>query len=156
MKRRHSEKGMALVITLMMLAIVTFMAVVFLSLSRRERTNVKLVEDQATARSMADVALDRAKADMVGTMNNAVEAFLGTATNNPQFGVPTNQQHVAVANRAVQRGLLQYDLRTSKNFFNPKGFRRQDGSKAIHGAGSPGADRADSAQRAKQIRVRRL
>ena len=30
---------------------------------------------------------------------------------------------------AVQRGLYQYDLRTSKNFFNPRGFRKQEGSK---------------------------
>ena len=36
MNRRHSEKGMALVITLLMLAVVTFMAVVFLALSRSQ------------------------------------------------------------------------------------------------------------------------
>src|SRR3954468_12381705 len=126
--KRHSEKGMALVITLMMLAIVTFMAVVFLSLSRRERTNVTIAEEQRTARYMADAALERAKADMTATMNNAVEGFLGQATNAPRFGKAVDQQHVAIVNGAVQRGLFAYDLRTSKNFINPNGFKPSDGA----------------------------
>ncbi|HEY6226639.1 MAG TPA: pilus assembly PilX N-terminal domain-containing protein, partial [Verrucomicrobiae bacterium] len=126
--KRHSEKGMALVITLMMLAIVTFMAVVFLSLSRRERANVKISEEQATARLMADAGLERAKADMLAQMNNKVEDFLGQATNAPIYGKAIDQQHVATANGAVQRGLFAYDLRTSRNFVNPNGFKRADGA----------------------------
>jgi hypothetical protein len=124
--KRHSEKGMALVITLMMLAIVTFMAVVFLSLSRRERGNVKISEDQATARSMADAALERSKADLTAGMANALENYL--ALTDPRFGPTNAQKHIAIANRAVQNALLSYDLRASKNFFNPAGFRKTDGS----------------------------
>src|SRR3954470_2225407 len=128
MKRRHSEKGMALVITLMMLAIVTFMAVVFLSLSRRERSNVKIIEEQTTARLMADAAQERAKADMIGHMNNVAEQFMAQAANAPQYGKAADQQHVAAANGAVQRALFAYDLRVSKNFINQSGFRKQDGA----------------------------
>jgi hypothetical protein len=62
------ERGIALVITLVMLAIVTVMAIVFLGVSRRERASVKLVEDIATANMMADAAGERAKAEAIAKM----------------------------------------------------------------------------------------
>ncbi len=62
------ERGIALVITLVMLAIVTVMAIVFLGVSRRERASVKVVEDIATANMMADAAAERAKAEAIAKM----------------------------------------------------------------------------------------
>jgi hypothetical protein len=56
------------VITLVMLAIVTVMAIIFLSLSRRERASVKVSEDIATANMAADAALQRAKAQAIARM----------------------------------------------------------------------------------------
>jgi hypothetical protein len=56
------------VITLVMLAIVTVMAIVFLGVSRRERASVKMVEDIATANMMADAAAERAKAEAIAKM----------------------------------------------------------------------------------------
>jgi hypothetical protein len=64
----RSEKGIALVITLVMLAIVTVMAIIFLGLSRRERASVKVDEDISTARYMADAASERAKAEALAKM----------------------------------------------------------------------------------------
>lgn len=64
----RSENGIALVITLIMLAIVTVMAIIFLSLSRRERASVKVSEDIATANMAADAALERAKAQAIAQM----------------------------------------------------------------------------------------
>lgn len=64
----HRQRGIALVITLVMLAIVTVTAIVFLGLARRERASVKVVEDLTTASLMSDVGLARAQAQAVATM----------------------------------------------------------------------------------------
>jgi hypothetical protein len=66
--KRHSIRGVALVITLVMLAVVTLMAVTFLAVSRRERSAVTVTEEQTTARLMADAALARAQAEVVAKM----------------------------------------------------------------------------------------
>lgn len=58
------ERGVALVITLIMLALVTFMAVVFLAISRRERASVTVTGDILNARMMADAALARAQSEI--------------------------------------------------------------------------------------------
>ncbi|MBM3879354.1 MAG: hypothetical protein FJ387_06495 [Verrucomicrobia bacterium] len=64
----RSQRGVALIITLLMLAVVTFMAVTFLAVSRRERLSVSVTEEQSTSRLMADAALARAQAEVVGQM----------------------------------------------------------------------------------------
>ncbi len=61
---RFSQRGVALVTTLIMLSVVTFMAVFFLTVSRRERSSVTVSADYTDARYMADMALERAKADV--------------------------------------------------------------------------------------------
>jgi hypothetical protein len=63
-----SRRGVALVITLVMLAVVTFMAITFLAISRRERAAVTVTEDQGQARQMTDAALARAQAQIVSSM----------------------------------------------------------------------------------------
>lgn len=63
--KRQRQRGVALVITLVMLSVVTLMAVTFLAISRRERASVAVANDQNTARLMADTALARAQADVV-------------------------------------------------------------------------------------------
>ena len=66
-----SEQGIALVITLVMLAVVTVMAIVFLAVTRRERSSVKLAEETAIAKDLADAAMERAKAEAIGGMNTS-------------------------------------------------------------------------------------
>jgi hypothetical protein len=63
--RRSSQQGVALVITLIMLSVVTVMAVIFLGVSRRERAAVSVTTDFTTARLMADAALARAQGELV-------------------------------------------------------------------------------------------
>jgi hypothetical protein len=63
--RRSQQQGVALVITLIMLSVVTVMAIIFLGVSRRERAAVSVTTDFTTARLMADSALARAKGQMV-------------------------------------------------------------------------------------------
>ena len=49
--------GVALVVTLLMLSVITFMAVAFLAVSRRERASVAGTLNQVDAQAMADAAL---------------------------------------------------------------------------------------------------
>ena len=81
------RQGIALVITLIMLAVVTVMAVIFLGISRRERTAVSVTVDLTTARLMADQALARAQAQLVGRI--AAESNLFAY----DFQVSTNFQN---------------------------------------------------------------
>ncbi|MCP5521088.1 MAG: hypothetical protein H7A46_06025 [Verrucomicrobiales bacterium] len=64
----QSQRGVALVITLVMLSVVTLMAITFLAVSRRERKAVEVAGYQTTAKLQADSALARAQADLVSRM----------------------------------------------------------------------------------------
>ncbi len=80
----QSPRGVALIVTLIMLAVITFMATTFLVLSRRERNSVSTNTDQTTARFTADTALERAKVQLL--------AGIIASTNDQNFDlmVPTN------------------------------------------------------------------
>src|SRR5512140_2013867 len=87
--KRNSERGVALVITLVMLALVTMMAVVFLGVSRRERASVMATGDIAASRLMADAAVARAEAELASRMmttTNLLNFDLIVSTNyyNPK------------------------------------------------------------------------
>lgn len=60
---RSQQSGVALVITLLMLSLITFLAVSFLSLSRRERASVTVNAEQTDAQLAVDSALARAQAE---------------------------------------------------------------------------------------------
>jgi hypothetical protein len=61
----RSRRGVALIITLILLSVVTFMAITFLALSKRERSAVTTVTDTAGARLAADAALANAEAQII-------------------------------------------------------------------------------------------
>ncbi|MBI4324776.1 MAG: hypothetical protein HY674_05875, partial [Chloroflexi bacterium] len=116
--KSHSQSGMALIITLLLLAVVTFMAVFFLAMSRRERSSVKVTEDQTDAKLMADAALARAQSQIVSRISassNRSAFDLAVSTNfiNPlgfQSGLssPTNVSYVdANGNLLTGNNLLQ-------------------------------------------------
>lgn len=72
LRRFHAApRGIALVITLVMLSVVTLMAVTFLAVSRRERAAVTVFSDQVDARAMAEMALSRAQAELAARMHAA-------------------------------------------------------------------------------------
>ncbi|MFM8879870.1 MAG: hypothetical protein ACKOKG_12180 [Verrucomicrobiota bacterium] len=60
-----SRRGVALVITLIMLSVVTITAVAFLAVARRERAAVAASGEQADVRIAADAALNRARAGIL-------------------------------------------------------------------------------------------
>ncbi len=65
---RPSQSGVALVVTLLLLSIITFMAVTFLVVSRSQKGSVATETDQAIARLAADMARERAKAEIIAPM----------------------------------------------------------------------------------------
>ena len=80
------DRGVALVITLILLAVVTFMALTFLAISRRERGAVTTTTDTATARLAADDALATAEAQIVANI---------LATTNPyNFGLLVSTNYI--------------------------------------------------------------
>src|SRR6266403_2175860 len=79
-----SERGIALVITLILLAIITFLAITLLVVTRSEKGTVGVKADQTTATLAADAALERVKLDVLAPMI----AF--TNPNNYELRVSTN------------------------------------------------------------------
>ena len=71
---RHSQKGVALVITLILLSVITFMAITFLVVSRSEKGSVSTQTDQTVARLAADAGRERAIAEVLAPI---------LATTNP-------------------------------------------------------------------------
>ncbi len=64
----HWEQGIALVITLIMLAVTLVMAVAFLAIARRERGSVTTTTETTTARLAAESAVAQAEAQIVANM----------------------------------------------------------------------------------------
>ncbi|HEV2437391.1 MAG TPA: hypothetical protein VG077_15475, partial [Verrucomicrobiae bacterium] len=82
---RHSH-GVALIITLILLAVVTFMALTFLAVSRRERNAVTTTTDTASAQLAADDALAAAEGQIVANT---------LATTNPyNFGLLVSTNYI--------------------------------------------------------------
>ncbi len=86
----HRRRGIALVITLIMLSVVTITAVAFLAVSRRERGAVSASGEQIDARFATDTALSRAELEIASRMlaNGNVNAFpymVSTNYLNPRF-----------------------------------------------------------------------
>src|SRR5208282_5175453 len=81
-----SQQGVALIITVILLAVVTFMALTFLAMSRRERGAVTTTTDTASARLAADDALASAEAQIVANI---------LATTNPyNFGLLVSTNYI--------------------------------------------------------------
>src|SRR5262245_35663310 len=77
---RHSwmfsrQRGVALVITLIMLSVITFMAVTFLAVSRREAGSVRVTGDQTTAKFAVENALERVKAELAAGILGSTNAY---------------------------------------------------------------------------------
>jgi hypothetical protein len=148
MKIRSSEQGVALIITLIMLSVVTVMAVLFLGVSRRERAAVTVTTDQITAKFMTEAAFARAEGDLVSRMLTASNVFnydMLVSTNflningfeASDFGFDSNNVNYLMRDgsildryrQAVNIGNLQFDprppvyIQTNFNANAPLDFR---------------------------------
>src|SRR6266581_7000059 len=66
--RTSRSSGIALVITLILLAIITFLAITLLVVTRSEKGTVGVKADQTTAALAADIALERSKMHVLAPM----------------------------------------------------------------------------------------
>ncbi len=107
--KRHSQQGVALIITLILLAVVTVMAVAFLASSRRERGAVTTTTDTANARLAADAALAQAEAQVMANV---------LATTNPyNFGLVVSTNYI---NSGFDSTVVGFDP-TNVNYQYPNG-----------------------------------
>jgi hypothetical protein len=106
--RRSPRSGVALIITLILLAVVTFMALTFLAISRRERNAVTATTDSVTAQLAADDALAAAEGQIVANM---------LATTNPyNFGLLVSTNYINPIGF-----VLNVASPTNVNYFYPNG-----------------------------------
>lgn len=120
LQRKSSVKGIALVISLVMLAIVTVMAIIFLALSRRERQSVLMTEDMAVASEMAGAALERAKAQAIAHMEATGSKLHYDLFNSTNFINPNGFDLSLGSNPAN----VSYLRKNSTNFVNRDEFLR--------------------------------
>jgi hypothetical protein len=117
---RASQRGVALVITLVLLSIITFMAVTFLVVSHYQHGSVVVETDQATARLAADEARERALAQLITPIlasNNEFNYGLLVSANyvNPGGFIsgnsnPTNVNYYDSRGVFLKPGPPNYDL----------------------------------------------
>ena len=116
---RSAERGIALIITLILLSVTLVMAVAFLAISRRERGSVATSTDTTTARLAADAALSQAEGQIIAsafaaTNANAYGLLVSTNFINrfgfvPGVANPTNvnYDYLAAGGRLNQNQFLQ-------------------------------------------------
>jgi len=119
---RSQQRGIALVVTLIMLAVVTITAVAFLAVTRQDRASVGAAGEQLDARYAAETALQRAQAEVASRIigsTNRQDFDLITSTNwvNPNL-------NVAALNLLANGGLSYNDLNV---FTNATTYYRADG-----------------------------
>ncbi|MDW8307904.1 MAG: hypothetical protein RMK20_00870, partial [Verrucomicrobiales bacterium] len=79
-----AQQGVALVVTIILISVITFLTIAFLALSRREKGAMTTTADQTTARLAADAALERAQAEILApvlALTNAQKFGLLVSTN---------------------------------------------------------------------------
>jgi hypothetical protein len=100
---RRAEHGVALVVTVILISVITFLAVAFLVLTRRERGAVTTSVQQTVARQAAETALQRAQAELLAP----ILAFTNVSAYD--LRVSTNYIHPQGFNPAQRTGILTPD-----------------------------------------------
>src|SRR5215471_19367533 len=125
-----SSSGVALVITLIMLAVITFMAVTFLVLTRGQKSTVTTQTDQSIARLAADNALERAQAELLAPIlatSNQFAFGLLVSTNYinpagffPNVSRPTNVNYDFLAGTRTPLNRDQQLQNLTNLLFSPR------------------------------------
>ena len=127
-----AQRGVALVITLVLLSIITFMAVTFLVVSRSQHGAVAMETDQVVARLAADSARERAIAELVAPIlagNNEFNYGLLVSTNYISSAgfvsgnvYPTNVNYAYPNGTPLKSGPPAYDFEQNlaNLLYNPR------------------------------------
>ena len=106
--KRNSQQGVALVITLILLSVITFMAVTFLVVSRKEAAQVNTLTQQSNAKFGADAANAEATAQIVAQMlasGNGLNFGLLVSTNFQSGTNYDNQNNVTALTNVTYSGI---------------------------------------------------
>ena len=63
--KRQTQRGIALILTLILLSVITFLTLAFLALSRREKSAVNVDRDLTRAKQTAEALAEQAKAQIL-------------------------------------------------------------------------------------------
>ena len=109
-RRSPAERGIALVITLILLSVTLVMALAFLALGRREREAVATGTDATQARLAADSALAAAQAQLV--------ANIFATSNSFNYGLFVSTNYITPGGF---NNLLGYSTNNNVNYYYPNG-----------------------------------
>jgi hypothetical protein len=104
---QSSRRGVALVITLIMLSVVTITAVAFLTVARRERAAVAAAGEQADVRIAADAALNRARARILAQIASSGLRESPTLFVSTNFIAPFYTRGLTAAGQGLPLGGAQ-------------------------------------------------
>ncbi|MSU84413.1 MAG: hypothetical protein EXS21_04770, partial [Pedosphaera sp.] len=104
---QSSRRGVALVITLIMLSVVTITAVAFLMVARRERAAVAAAGEQADVRIAADAALNRARARILAQIASSEMRESPTLFVSTNFIAPFYTRGFTAAGQGLPLGAAQ-------------------------------------------------
>lgn len=104
---QSSRRGVALVITLIMLSVVTITAVAFLMVARRERSAVAAAGEQADVRIAADAALNRARARILAQIASSGMRESPTLFVSTNFIAPFYTRGFTAAGQGLPLGAAQ-------------------------------------------------
>ncbi len=76
-----SQRGVALVVSLIMLGLVTMLAIAFIGITRRERHSVEATKKTTEAKLMADASLARAQTEVMERLRNNINLQLLVSIN---------------------------------------------------------------------------
>src|SRR5882762_10333020 len=109
--RRETRQGIALVITLILLAVITFMAVTFLVVSHSQRAAVSTKTDEALAKGASETGVEMAKAHLMALITGFTNAnnygeivstnFIRSGGFVPNNNWPTNVSYVDAAGNPI-------------------------------------------------------
>jgi hypothetical protein len=126
-----AQRGIALVITLIMLSVTLVMAVAFLAVAQRERATVSISTDSVNARLAADAALAAAQsqilANVVASGNGMYNFKLMVSTNyinyngfNPGVISPTNVNYDYLYNSTTPLSAAQFEQNIANLQYQPR------------------------------------
>ena len=129
--RRNSQQGIALVITLILLSVITFLAITFMILSQREKHSVAITTDQSTAKFAADAALASAQAKIIASMlafSNDQAYALVVSTNYVNWSGfdssaspnPTNVNYDYLINNGGLLSQVQFEQNVANLEYDPR------------------------------------
>ena len=115
--KRNSQQGVALVITLILLSVITFLTVTFLVVTRREREQTQAQSNQTDASLAADAAVEQAKAMIVASML--------ARTNGQDFGLMVSTNYINTDGFDSRQGVpdlvnVNYDYQIGGGGLTPK------------------------------------